>query len=899
MPVTYDRYSFLIDGQRVFLTSGSIHYFRVPRALWRERLEQAKAAGLNAIQFYVAWNWHEAAPGRFDFTGERDLDHFMTLAEEMGFYLVARPGPYICAEWDFGGFPPWLMQTAGLRLRHFDPIYLRYVDRYFEQVLPLIARHQRDHPARQGKPGGVILVQAENELGIVAREDAALYMRHLVDLYRRIGITVPIITCAGGAEGTIECVNAHAPADSFAEIRRKQPDAPIHCTEFWPGWYDTWDHAQEAYPRSPAVVERETWRVLAHGGSGYNYYMWHGGTHFGYTTMYLNTTAYYPLAPLSEAGGLWEKYYRCRRVACFAQTFADILTTARSGDFSDIERDTTLGANFFQRVSERGKILFIENPNPTRVGIYIHSNDLQQDVFVPGESVRPVIYDAPLGGGATLAFCTAGVLGRWTEGATTQLVVYGDPGVTNRAIVAIRVPVTQEPLVKGDLIAEWREQEARAESAIVSPIDPGDPEEQELLAEVERLVALEAPFGDADMESEPPSLPPTEPGGVLAFTISFKDAPQTAEFTVEGHTYSLLALPTELADRTWWPPDAVLPALFIGASSALFPADGTVQLGLKEGANRLWRYAAGALEAQSVPASCVLPTPPDLTAWAYHDGEIESAPDYDDSQAIAMYAPTNRVFLDAQAGYAWYRTAFDSDAEREAALTFTAFADRILVFLNGEFLAKTFPPAEERVADPSLTVSVRLRAGRNVLAVLTDNLGHVKGEWQFRGRPMEQDKKGLFGDVLLDYSRVLTNWRFLPGLTAERDPCSGRADVAFEVNKPLRVAGWEWRPAEAIRPEKRLRWYRTTFRLSAEELVFPGRELRLDLTGMGKGVLWVNGTNLGRYWTINGHTSYYVPKCWLAEENVITLFEEEDCAPDAVRLIWDEMARIADWIKIP
>jgi hypothetical protein len=909
MPVTYDRNSFLIDGQRIFLTSGSLHYFRIPRALWRSRLEQARAAGLNAIQFYVAWNWHEAEPGQFDFTGERDLDHFMTLAEELGLYLVARPGPYICAEWDFGGLPPWLMQTAGIRLRHYDPLYLRHVDRYFEQTLPLIARHQSDRSERNGRKGGVILVQAENELGIVSAEDGALTMRHLVQLYRRLGITVPIITCEGGAEGTIECVNAHAPADRFAAMRRKQPDTPLHCTEFWPGWYCTWDRAEEAYPRSPAVVERETWRVLAHGGAGYNYYMWHGGTHFGYTSMYLNTTAYYPIAPLSEAGGIWEKYRRCRRVACFAQTFADILTTARPGDFSDIERDTTLGADFFQRVSERGKILFIENPNPTRVGIYVNVNYTRQDVFVPGEAVRPVVYDAPLGGKTALAFCTAGVLGRWIDAECTQLVVYGDPGVTNRAIVAIWVPGVNEPLVKGDLVAEWREREARDGTVIVSPIGPADAEEQAMMEEVDRLLAeLDEPDllpnEESDLlntlQDEPPlPAPAYEPGGVLTFTISFTEAPQTAEFTVEGHTIRLLALPTGLADRTWWQPEEQRPTLFIGAHTAQFPSDGTLRLGLNEGETRLWRYAEGSLEALPTPAEAILPAPPALSDWMYYDGEIESAEDYDDSHAIGMYAPINRVLLDAQAGYAWYRTAFDSAVERDATLTFSAFADRILVFLNGAFITSTFPPAEDRVADPSLTVNVRLRAGRNVLAVLTDNLGHVKGEWQFRGRPMEQDKKGLFGDVLLDYSRVLHHWRFLPGLTAERGPegKARRAGVTFQVHGPQPGDGWTWRPAAEAPPDKRLRWLRATFRLSAEELAFPGRELRLDLTGMGKGVFWANGTNLGRYWIINGHTSYYVPKCWLAEENVITVFEEENRDPSSVHLVWDTDARVATWIE--
>src|SRR5262249_40503944 len=156
---------------------------------------KAKAAGLNTIQFYVAWNWHEPTPGQFDFEGDRDLDHFMTLAEDLGLYLVARPGPYICAEWEFGGLPAWLMQTAGIQLRRYVPVYLKYVDRYFEQVLPIIVKHQVDRPERQGRPGGVILVQAENELGLVSPQDGKLYMRHLLDLYRRLGVTVPVITC--------------------------------------------------------------------------------------------------------------------------------------------------------------------------------------------------------------------------------------------------------------------------------------------------------------------------------------------------------------------------------------------------------------------------------------------------------------------------------------------------------------------------------------------------------------------------------------------------------------------------------------------------------------------------------------------------------------------------------
>ena len=160
-------------------------------------------------------------------------------------------------------------------------------------------------------------------------------MDALIAIARRNGIDVPLITCEGQIPGAIECVNAHKPADRFADYRRRQPDKPLHCTEFWPGWYNVWDKPHDSAPAwgggdpfDPAFTERETWRILAMGGAGYDYYMWHGGTNFGYTAMYDQTTSYYDTAPALRDGRLHEKYHRTRRVALFAQTFQDILLNA-------------------------------------------------------------------------------------------------------------------------------------------------------------------------------------------------------------------------------------------------------------------------------------------------------------------------------------------------------------------------------------------------------------------------------------------------------------------------------------------------------------------------------------------------------------------------------------------
>jgi hypothetical protein len=287
------------------------------------------------------------------------------------------------------------------------------------------------------------------------------------------------------------------------------------------------------------------------------------------------------------------------------------------------------------------------------------------------------------------------------------------------------------------------------------------------------------------------------------------------------------------------------------------------------GTTNLWKYANGTWTLLPIP-TVALPPVPRLEHWQSAPADEEAQPVYDTSAWTGMYQPMNRVALLDKSGYAWYRTTLQCDSAEEATLTLTALADRALLLVNGELVAVSEAPAEERLADPSLTARVTLKPGENTVAVLSDDMGHLKGAWQFRGRRLEEDKKGLFGPVLRDYTAPLTDWRFRPQLSCEAAP----AEIA-------------WGSLEASRP---LRYFRASFALPFEELAVPDREIVAYLDGMGKGVLYVNGVNLGRYWVINGHTRYYLPKCWLREHNELVLFEETDAVPDKVRLAWDEMA---------
>ncbi|WP_203184703.1 glycoside hydrolase family 35 protein [Streptomyces pratensis] len=317
---------FSLDGRPLRLLSGALHYFRVQPEQWPQRLRMLRSMGLNTVETYVPWNLHEPRPEEYDFAGIADLDRFLHATREAGLHSIVRPSPYICAEWENGGLPWWLLADPAVRaLRCQDPGYLARVNRWYDRLMPLIAPHQVT------RGGNVLMVQVENEYGSYGTDTG--YLEHLAAGMRARGIDVPLFTSdgpddffltGGTVPGRLATVNFGSRAtEAFAGLKRLRPDDPPMCMEFWCGWFDHW--GAEHVVRDPKDAADSLAEILASGAS-VNLYMAHGGTNFstwaGANTQdpatgsrYLPTVTSYDYdAPVDERGGVTEKFLAFRNV---------------------------------------------------------------------------------------------------------------------------------------------------------------------------------------------------------------------------------------------------------------------------------------------------------------------------------------------------------------------------------------------------------------------------------------------------------------------------------------------------------------------------------------------------------------------------------------------------------
>ncbi|WP_329439203.1 beta-galactosidase [Streptomyces canus] len=311
---------FLLHGEPFRIISGAMHYFRIHPDQWSDRLRKARLMGLNTIETYLPWNLHEPDPGTLVLDGFLDLPRWLRLAQEEGLQVLLRPGPFICAEWDDGGLPAWLLADPGIRLRSSDPRFTAAFDGYLDRLLPAL----RPFMAAHGGP--VIAVQVENEYG--AYGDDTAYLKHVQQALRDRGVEELLYTCdqanaehlaAGTLPGTLATVTFGSRVEeNLAALRAHQPQGPLMCSEFWIGWFDHWGGPHHVRPAADAAADLD--RLLTAGAS-VNIYMFHGGTNFGFTNGANHKHAYEPTvtsydydAPLTESGDPGPKYHAFREV---------------------------------------------------------------------------------------------------------------------------------------------------------------------------------------------------------------------------------------------------------------------------------------------------------------------------------------------------------------------------------------------------------------------------------------------------------------------------------------------------------------------------------------------------------------------------------------------------------
>ena len=318
--LTYDSNSFYIDGEPIQIVSGAMHYFRIPREYWRDRLLKLKECGFNTVETYTCWNLHEPSEGVFDFSGMLDIDEYLKIATELGLYIILRPGPYICAEWELGGLPAWLLTYENMALRCMDEAYLSKVRRYYTELLTRLRHHF------SGNGGNIIMLQVENEYGSYGNDKD--YLRAVKELYEELGCDCLYFTSDGPSYsmlngGTLPDCLAVANFGSFPEnqvgiVKEFRPDQPFMCGEYWNGWFDHWGDVHHTRPTEETVRDFSTF--ISNGWS-VNMYMFHGGTNFGFMNGANHAEKYTPTVTsydygtmLTEWGERNATYYEIRKI---------------------------------------------------------------------------------------------------------------------------------------------------------------------------------------------------------------------------------------------------------------------------------------------------------------------------------------------------------------------------------------------------------------------------------------------------------------------------------------------------------------------------------------------------------------------------------------------------------
>jgi len=478
--IRYDASCFTINNQDAFIMSGAFHYPRCPQQLWRDRLARFKAAGFNTIETYTFWNYHEPEEGHADLT---EFEDFVKLVKEMGFWMIARPGPYVCAEWDAGGFPHWIVAKR-FPLRSDDPQSITTSQRWYSLVLPIIQRHQVT------LDGPIIMMQVENEYDYwdLPAPQKLAYVKALAEAAWNSGITVPLITCwtkparqnsdpdmarvmdACNFYPRWNVVKEVVPA--LQKLRQEEPTSPVGVTELQGGWFSEFGGhlSVDQDGVNGAQLNLVTKTAIEQGATYFSYYMGFGGTNFDWAAKNLTTTYDYA-APIREPGGLWEKYYAARGIGASLHLFGSVLARAQlpQGSNQVVVQSTNPNVSVTERWNGGSGVVFVrENanaeqrykmtfPDPASPTHRIISAPREGELVIGPREMKMLPVQIPIPGSqikySTAEVAAAGSLTEWQ-----YLVVYDEPG----RLAEISLATRDEPQIEGETEYRYWDQEYEA-----------------------------------------------------------------------------------------------------------------------------------------------------------------------------------------------------------------------------------------------------------------------------------------------------------------------------------------------------------------------------------------------------------------------------------------------------
>ena len=596
---------FVVNGKPIVVSAGEIHYARVPRELWRERLVKMKRAGFNTVSTYVFWNAQEPAPGVFELSDNLDLDAWLTTIEELGMYAIVRPGPYNCAEWLAGGIPQWIT-AKGMQIRNTAADYLAAADAYYEKILPIIAKHQIH------KGGSVIWMQVENEHPAGWGTEGDAYLKHLYDKARSLGLDIPLYYSG-----------LHHSSDPAGGTPFGNRTYPWYSSEFWSGWYSLPFGEMNAGDLN--TLTRGAWKVLAFGGGGNTFYVFHGGTNFGYEGD-TSTTSYDYRAPLGEASQLRQAYFAVRGPGTFSRVFEALMANSQDGGSATVSGGLK---TYVRKSPSDGVAVFLDNQGTASVQtqVKLTSPAIQfpagtTQLTVAANEIRPVVVSAPWTANATFAYLAANVLGKLTVGSKTYFVLHGRSGEAGEIAVQYGTAPTTTPASSWT----WDAQTKVARATFTYPT------------------------GDAITEL------PLDSG--------------------DGSSAVFLVVNTPLANRTWFTDKAV----YVGATYV--DDDLTIQVATAGG--KVTVYSADPRSDVTVPA-VTAPQMPTIATWQWRDAAAEAAPGYDDATWASSAQPQPFGANNFQNGYGWYRAKFTaSSAGSVTANIGGGVRASAMVFANGK-----------------------------------------------------------------------------------------------------------------------------------------------------------------------------------------------------------------------